>query len=232
MIFFGHAQQQPNNQNNRSNRGFNNPWAQGYRPMTLSGGLFIGEPTGEFDQTFGRELIGVGGNFAVPMRRLPFESGFAFNWATMGSSDDIVALDTAFGASEGELQVRANMYAVHGFVRLNPLKGDINPYFDVLGGFRSFTTRSKVKVEDVTGPVINERIERDFTWSYGWAAGLLYTVANNVYLEGRFEKLKGGPVTYVDSKTIEISPSGLVTYESRTSRSDMFNIVIGFGFKF
>jgi len=80
--------------------------------------------------------------------------------------------------------------------------------------------------------VVNERNERDFAWSYGWAAGLMYTVSSNVYVEGRFENLRGGNVSYVDSETIEISPSGLVTYESRTSRSDMFNIVLGFGFKF
>ena len=200
--------------------------------MTLSGGLFIGEPIGEFDQTFGRELIGVGGNFAVPMKRLPFETGFAFNWGAMGGDDNIVALDTALGSSEGTLRVKANMYAVHGMVRLNPLKGGINPYFDVLGGFRTFSTRTKVKVDDVSGSIINERNERDFTWSYGWAAGLMYTVANNVYLEGRFEKLRGGSVTYVDANSIAIAPNGLVTYDSKTSKSDMFNIVLGFGFKF
>lgn len=200
--------------------------------MTLSGGLFIGEPINDFDRNFGRELIGVGGNFSVPMRRLPFESGMAFNWATMGGDDDIVALDSSFSASEGELQVKANMYAVHASIRLNPLKGGVNPYVEALGGFRTFSTRTKVKIEDVTGSVINERLERDFTWSYGWAAGLMYTVTSNVYVEGRFENLRGGKVSYVDANSIEISPNGLVTYESLTSRSDMFNIVLGFGFKF
>lgn len=219
--------QGPGNQNDRNNQ---NRW--GSRPMTLSGGLFIGEPIGQFDQSYGRELIGVGGNFSVPMRRLPFETGLEFTWQSMGGDDDIVALDTALGASEGTMQVKANMYAIHGLVRLNPLRGGVNPYVDLMGGFRTFSTRTKVKVDDITGNVINERNERDYALSGGWAVGLMYTVANNVYLEGRFEKLSGGKVTYVDPETIKIAPSGLVTYDSSTTTSDMFNIVIGFGFKF
>ena len=112
--------------------------------MTLSGGLFIGEPTGEFDETFGRELIGVGGNFSVPMRRLPFESGLSFNWGSMGGDDDVVALDTSFASNEGTMKVNANMYAIHGLIRLSPLRGGINPYVDVMAGFRTFSTRTKV----------------------------------------------------------------------------------------
>lgn len=216
--------QRNNDRNNRNQRPV--------RPMTLSGGLFIGEPVGSFDQSFGRELIGIGGNFSVPMRRLPFESGLAFSWQSMGGDDDIVAVDSAFGSSEGTMNVNVNMYTVHALVRLNPLRGNINPYFDLLGGFRTFSTRTKVKVDDVSGNVINERNERDYALSAGWAAGLMYTVASNVYVEGRFEKLVGGEVTYVDPETISITPSGLVSYESRTTNSDMFNIILGFGFKF
>jgi opacity protein-like surface antigen len=200
--------------------------------MTLSGGLYIGEPVGSFDQTYGRELIGVGGNFSVPMRRLPFESGLAFSWQSMGGDDDIVSLDSTFSDAEGTLRVKANMYSMHALVRFNPLRGNINPYFDVLGGFRTFSTRTKVKVDDVSGNVINERNERDYTFSGGWAVGLMYTVTSNIYVEGRYEKLNGGKVTYVDPESITITPGGLVTYESRTTTSDLFNIVIGFGFKF
>lgn len=203
------------------------------RSMTLSGGLFIGEPLGQFDAAFGREIIGLGANFATPILKLPIEWGAQFNWGTLGGEDAIVAVDEEFlGTTEGTMKVKSNMYAVHGLARFKPLQGQVRPYFDLMAGWRTFSTRTKLRVEDIDGTLTNEKNETDWTTSLGWAVGLMYGFNHRIYAEGRFEKLNGGRVTYVDDTSIAITPEGLVTYETKTSQTDMFNIVLAVGFNF
>lgn len=203
------------------------------RPMTLSLSMHAGDPVGEFDAAWGKQYMGFGGNFSVPFRRLPFEWGFQFDWSLMGSESAVVDIEDDFlQATTGDLTVRSNIYGVHALARFKPFAGKVAPYVDALGGWRTFTTRTKVRVDGVEGSYSNERNATDHAGSAGWAAGIMVQVAEGFYVEGRYEKLQGNEVTYVDPSTIAVSPDGTVNYTTATSNSDVWQVKIGVGFRF
>lgn len=203
------------------------------RPMTLSLNGHYGHPLGEFDAAWGKEFGGIGGNFSTPFRRLPFEGGAQFDWSRMGGESAVVPVQVDhLDATEGDLEVNCNTYGFHALMRFKPFTGKVAPYIDGLAGWRTFTTRTKLKVDGAEGPLSNERNASDAAMSYGWAAGVMVTLGEVFYIEGRYEKLQGEEVTYVDPSSISIDDQGAVGYGTRTSNTDVYQIKLGIGFRF
>lgn len=203
------------------------------RPMTVSIGMRLGIPQGEFDLAYDRELFGLGGNFSVPFRRLPFEWGLDIGWQRMGSTETTVAINEEFiDATEADLDMNADMWAYHTFVRFKPLRGRVCPYADAFVGVRTFSARTKIRVDGLEEPLSNERNAMDAAFSYGWGAGLMVKLNNTINVEAGFQKLEGTKVSYVDPNSISISPEGVVGFSTLTSSSDLINIHVGIGFNF
>ena len=203
------------------------------RPMTVSLGMRLGIPRGEFDRVYDRELFGLGGNFSVPFRRLPFEWGLDVGWQRMGSTETTVAINEEFiDATEAELDLNADMWAYHTFMRFKPLRGRVCPYVDGIAGFRTFSARTKIRVDGLEEPLSNERNAMDAAFSYGWGAGLMVKLSNTVNIEAGFQKLEGTEVSYVDPHSISVSPEGVVGFGTLTSNSDILSIHLGIGFNF
>lgn len=201
------------------------------RSSTLSGGLELGIPLGEFNHTWGSTMVGLSANIAMPMRLLPLEIGYDFAWGRMGSEYSELrpsgGLLTAVPSRS--VSVKSNVYGHHALARLNPLRGNVRPYGEVMLGARNFVTRSTVTAND--GMTDDER---DGQWvaSYGWAVGLMYSFSRQVFVEGRVERLFNGKVDYVDPRTITIAGDGSVTYEKLNSRTESLQIQLGVGLRF
>lgn len=203
------------------------------RMATLAGGLEIGVPIGEFDDSWGRQLVGLSGNFTVPMRRLPFSYGFDFGWAHMGNkSREVAVSDPALTATAGDLSVRSNVYGYHALLRLQPFHGQVSPYVEGLTGARHFLTTTQIKVDGLDEPLMEQRNESSVIGSAGLAAGIYYAPSRNFIIEGRVERLTGGKVRYVDPRSVEISPDGEVEYSTLSSGTRIVNITFGIGFRF
>lgn len=206
------------------------------RPAMLAGGLEVGIPVGEFDNTWGRQLAGLSANMTVPMRRLPLSYGFDFGWARMGSRSQQVPIDEEnIASTTGDMSVRSDVFGYHGLLRLQPFTGKVSPYAEVMGGMRQFTTRTKISVDGLDEPIYESRNENKFIGSTGWAAGLQVTPGKqrNFFVEGRVESLNGGQVNYVDPSSISIDPSTHeVSYETLTSGTRVVNITFGIGLRF
>lgn len=220
-VVLGTATAQVNNNDNF--------WHQ--RSSTVSGGLEIGVPIGEFDHTWGSNVFGISANIAMPMRTLPLEFGYDFSWGRMGSEYSAPRAPGGLLSTSAQrsVEVKSNVYGHHGLARLNPLRGNIRPYGEVLLGARNFVTRSMVSTE--TGVTDDER---DGAWvtSYGWAVGLMYGIGRQIFVEGRVERLFSGKVDYVDPRTIEIGTDGRVTYEKLNSRTESLQVQVGVGLRF
>lgn len=204
------------------------------RPATLGGGLDIGIPIGAFAESWGREIVGVSANLAVPMRALPLDWGFDFAWGSMGGESAVVAVDQDHLApdTQGDLTVRSNVYGYHGLLRLRPMFGKVSPYIEGLAGMRHFTTRTKVRVDGLDKPLSKERNAGAFAWSSGWAVGLQVAPSRAFYVEGRVERINSGEVEYVDPRSIVISPQGEVGFSTITSPTRTVNVHLGIGFLF
>ena len=201
------------------------------RSSTLGGGLELMVPLGEFDFTWGNTTAGLSANIAFPMRNLPLKFGYDFAWGRMGSEYSVEqASGNILGQRSGrKVEVTSNVYGHHGLIRLDPLHGKVRPYGDFLFGARNFATRSTVtSAEGVSDD------ERDGAWvgSFGWAVGMMYMLGDQVYAEGRVERLFNGEVSYVDPASIQIASDGTVTYEKLRSRTDALGIQVGIGIRF
>jgi hypothetical protein len=205
----------------------------GGRPTTISGGLEIGIPIGAFADSWGREIVGLSANMAMPMRLLPIDIGFDFAWGRMGGDKEVVAVnEQVLAVNTGELTINSNIYGYHGLARFKPINGMVSPYVEVLAGFRHFTTRSELRVEGLNEPLREERNSSKFVGSTGWAVGVQVAPTRAFYLEARVERLNSGKVEYVDPRSIVINGNGDVTYQTLKSPTRVANVHLGIGFRF
>lgn len=208
------------------------------RVPSISFGLDVGEPRGQFAQNFDGVPVGIGGQFLSNIRRSPIEAGFGFSWMSRGSMNEDVWIyqgvdvdgDDVF--SQGEVSVNSNIYTYNGVLRLKPFAGAIQPYGDLIVGIRNFSTVSIIRPDEDDGPETRDRQHRDFTYTYGWAAGLKVRLTPVMYVEGRFSNLYGGAVDFIDRETIEVGDEGIIGYDFLSSRTDMFIYQLGISFQF
>lgn len=205
------------------------------RTAAVAGGLEVGIPVGEFDATWGHQLVGLSANMTMPMRRLPLSYGFDFAWARMGGESKVVAVDEEnIESTTGDLSVKSNVYGYHALLRLQPFTGKVSPYIEGMAGARQFTTSTEIEVDGMDAPLMEQRNENEFIGSTGWAAGLQVMPGKqrNFFVEARVESLSGGQVSYVDARSITVSPEGEVNYGTLTSGTRAVNITFGIGLRF
>lgn len=199
----------------------------------IGGTVGMSIPTGEFADTWGKEMFTFGGQLAIPSRRLPLQLGLAFGYGIMGKDVSTVTVsDPSLLATEGQLTVKAKVLSYHPFLRFSPSKGRVRPYVDGLVGMRQFTTQSRVTVEGLDKPLSKERNANDFVMSSGWAAGLMIGVGEIGYIEARVERFHSGKTTYVDPSSITTDSDGNVTFNTLNSATGAVNVLLGLGIRF
>ena len=234
------AQVAPQNANRNAQRGSIWMHPRYFRAPTLSIGFEFAFPQNEFDNNFTGVPVGIGGQFLTNNgTRSPFEFGVGFSWLSRGSSTESVFLlegvdingDAIF--SRADLSINSNIYTYNGIVRFKPLLGRVQPYIDGLAGVRNFSTTSVIKREDGGEPT-RERETRNFAFTYGYAAGVKVRIIPNMMVEGRFSNLYGTQVSFVDRETIAIDSNNNneVTFQEKSSRTDMFIAHLGVCFEF
>lgn len=197
----------------------------------LGGGVGISIPTGEFEQTLGKNMFLIDAHLAFPLGRIPVvQGGFAFGYSRMGQNERTVPITTDYaGVTEGTLTTNSKVFSYHPLLRLSPLQGRIRPYVDAMAGFRQFSTTSKVTAEGVEENISKERNETDVAFSTGWAAGLMFALGDHAYVEARVERFDSGEATYVDPESVTVSDQGAVGFSTFTSNTDVTNVVLGIG---
>lgn len=209
--------------------------AQQRRRPALSFGVQISQPLGQFGNVYDGYPAGLAGSFAGPIGNSPFEVGFGIAWNSMGSQDEDV---TAFVGTDvdgdsiydkGTMRIRSNNNRFQILGRFRPFNGMIQPYGEVLAGLDTYKTKTDITLNGngYTEASNNIRQHFDITYNYGWAAGLRVRVAPNVYVDGRFENLIGGPAKYVDQESIQVIDESNITFETLESRTDRYTYQLG-----
>src|SRR5690606_26025843 len=78
----------------------------------------------------------------------------------------------------------------------------------------------------------SERNHQDVTYAVGWAAGLRVRLASNIFVEGRFESLSSGKVTYVDQSTIFVNEDNNISFDTKESRANRYTYQLGIAISF
>lgn len=200
------------------------------RGVTLSGGLQVAVPTGEFAENYGRLPFGLNAFLSVPLLNAPIEIGGGFAWNHMASSREDVNIQSSANGDVGTLRINGNSYTyqIHG--RLRPFNGRFRPYGEVFVGARNFSTTSKLQTSGGVSPT--ERLDRSFTFIAGWGVGAKYEMTPGVFLEARFESSIGSKATYIDPESISITDSNNFDYQNLESRTDQWALSVGVAFAF
>ena len=225
--------QQNNNSENRNEK-------KNHRAPSLSFGAQLGDPQGQFGFQYDGYPVGVAGQFLLNYGKSPFEVGLSAAWQAMGSKkkdiDIYKGVDIAGDEiwSQGSISVRNNSYLYHGVARIKPFDGAIQLYGDLLGGIKTFSTKTIIEEENGGyNEVVDSRLDnRGFAISYGWAAGVKIRLIEGMMLEGRFEKLLGGQTTFINPTSIIIDEEGGLSYEELSTQTNVMNYQLGISFEF
>ncbi len=207
------------------------------RTPSLSGGIQVAVPTGSFAESYDGIPAGFGAQFLFNIRQTPFEWGIGFSWHSMGSlNEDIwvyegtdVDCDDVY--SRGSMSVKSNNYAYHGLFRFEPFKGTFQPYADLVGGMKSFSTKTEIEIKDTDDVEVN-KLKPNFGLSYGWAVGAKYKLTDELAIELRFANMKGGATKFVDRNSIQIDDTGGFQYELISSTTDNLIFQAGVSLEF
>ena len=205
-------------------------YGQQRRRPTLSFGAQISQPLGQFGQVYDGYPAGLAGSFAGPLRNSPFEVGFGLAWNSMGSQDEDV---TAYVGTDvdgdsiydsGTMRIRSNNNRFQLVGRFRPFNRMIQPYGEVLAGLDTYKTKTDITLNGNGYTEANNNIRQhfDITYNYGWAAGLRIRIAPNVFVDGRFENLLGGPAKYVNRESIEVIDESNIIFETLESRTERY----------
>ncbi len=201
------------------------------RGVTVSGGLQLAVPKGEFADNYGGYPFGVNASLSIPMLNLPFEIGGGFVWNGMGRSNRSVDILNTLSPemNQGKLTVNGNAYTyqVHG--RLRPFNGKFRPYGELFAGVRNFSIRSSLDLDNVN-QASGDLLERDFTFLAGYAIGAKYQLTPGIFLEARFDTQAGSRATYVDPESVKIEQDGSFSYQTKSSRTDQWALSLGLAF--
>lgn len=207
------------------------------RGPSIAVGVQVAQPTGQFKQQYDGYPLGVAANFSAPLSISPLEIGFGYAWNNMGSQTEEVNvlvgqdIDGDDIYENGNLRIRSNTNRFQMMVRLRPFNGMIQPYLDGVAGLETYRTKTTIEiVSDFVGYSEGQNADTqlfDMAYSFGWAAGLRIRLAPNIFLDGRFESLIGGPAKYVDQSTIEVVSPTELDFEIKSSRTDKFTYQLG-----
>lgn len=202
------------------------------RGTTLSVGMQVAVPTGEFADNYGRLPFGINAYVSIPLLNAPIELGGGFVWNHMAQSKQDVFIANNMGTTDpGSLRINGNAYTYQLHGRLRPFNGRFRPYGELFAGARNFSTTSRMK-SNVGSEPSSERVDRSFTAVAGWAVGVKYEFTPGVFLEGRFERSAGSRASYINPDSIIIDDSGAFTFDNFDSRTDQWAVSIGLAFSF
>lgn len=218
---------------NKTNRFQNRNQNRNIQPSGIfSFGLEVATPLNQFRSNFDGTPVGLAGQILGRKGFVPIEYGIGFSWLSRGTMDTDISVfqGTDFEGdniySSGNLSVNSNIYTGTGIIRLRPLTGTIQPYVELMAGGRSFATATIITVDD-SDDELRERQSNDFAFCYGWGAGLRYKLNESIAVEGKFIKMNGTPVNFVDRESIEIDNEGNIDFERISSRTDMWSLQFG-----
>ncbi len=203
------------------------------RSPTLSAGLQLAVPMGEFADVYGKNLFGINALLSFPLLNLPIEVGGGFAWNRMGGDESSVSItDNMGGLKIAELKVNGNAYTYQLHGRLRPFDGKFRPYGELFVGARNFAVNSKLKSSSGTEPS-TEYLSRKLTAVAGYAIGAKFELTPGVFAEARFEKSAGSNAEYIDPESVFINTTdGTFNYSTLNSRTDQWALSLGIAFSF
>lgn len=193
--------------------------------------LQTGFPLEEFAQKNESIAFGIGGLLLVPITEdeSVVSLGLDAGYMIYGMKSEDYTDNNGYNYT---LNTNNNIFESFAMVRFKPRweTSFIYPYADGLLGGRYIYTRT---TEDEDGEEVNAFIEQDgFSFAYGGAGGLLFSLSEIVKLDIRAVYTKGSKTKYLTKNSIYPDPlfPDEFIYDVKKSRTDMLSFQVGITF--
>lgn len=197
-------------------------------------------PQGDFANTYSESaFFGIGGGLLFPIKESPIDAGLTVDYFWMERQTETQRLKDKFtGTYEVKSTINGNVVPVHSVLRVTPLRtinSPVQPYIQGMAGFRVFSIRTKIEVDDLSGgaqPDPDIEREPSAAWSYGYGGGVFVQIAENLNIDLSVSNLFGTNATYIDPESLEFDANGDPTYEKRESETHVANVRLGINIVF
>ncbi len=228
--------------------------------LLLSAGFIIGIPQNQFSDVSNKNL-GAGLGISVMYNFMGTDNkekktvnvflGGTFEYLYFGgatnnfSYDDPAPFSNTF-TNKVTSTININAYTFLLASRIEFLNGPIIPFVEVATGGRYFDGIQKGSVSHEQKPgtqlpsgttftpsskSFNQGLESDIVGTYGYGGGLRMGT-NNFRVELKLMYMKGTTARYIDKSTIKYDANNNLTYETKTSTTDMLLPQISFSTNF
>ncbi|MFY7971572.1 MAG: outer membrane beta-barrel protein [Flavobacteriales bacterium] len=207
------------------------------RRASFGVGIQVAQPLDRFSELYDGFPAGFQANLSVPLHNSPFELGVAAAWNSMGSQSEQVSVWVAQDEAgddiyeTAEMDINSNVYRYQVLARFRPFDRGFQIYADAIAGVQSFSTNTIITLDSNnsttnTDQSVNEH--RDFTAHYGWAGGVRVGLNSTLFIEGRFEQIRGGMAKYVDRNSIEVNQNNnSIQFNTLQSQTNMYTYQLG-----
>ncbi len=207
--------------------------------FTVSGGIVVGAPQGDFAAKVGRNGYGgeIYGGYAPAAS--PFSVGLSLRIMNYGYDSRRVPFSTTTPGVFVTLTTTNNflMFDLEG--RLQPNAGWVRPYLAGMLGFNLLSTSTTIKNESTNEDIASSSNENDGAFNYGAGAGvdiLLWTAepeerepgdVGQVLLHIGVASVYGGRAKYLKEGSIVDLGGGRVQYDVQESNTDLMLYQLG-----
>ncbi|MCF8266680.1 MAG: hypothetical protein K9I69_01270 [Ignavibacteriales bacterium] len=202
----------------------------------VSVNLLAASPQGEFRKNVDRLGYGIqlDATFFSPDKVRPVAFGININYLVYGEENESRPLSLTIPDVRVDVSRKNSMLNFQLLTRLSPFSGTVRPYLDVFGGGAYIYTSTSVDSEVDDRDVFESNNFDDFAWTYGYGAGLLFRVAENLgdvrrlFVDLRVRSNYSSEAEYLKEGAVIInSANGNVSYNVSTSKLDYLSFHIG-----
>ena len=202
--------------------------------------FIVGVPTGEFADNLDNPGFGIDLTGGIALTPAPVMIGINAGFLIYGLESRDEPFSSTIPDVTVEVRTTNNIAFGHLFLRLQPHKGQLQPYLDALFGFKYLFTQTSVNSEQSNESIATSVNYDDTAASYGVGAGIDFTVYSKygersrplniaIHLGARY--LLGGSADYVKNGAIRREEGGVFVDVSR-SRTDLIIPMLGASFRF
>ena len=206
--------------------------------------FIIGMPQKEFKENVDRIGFGTGIEglyYLTPA--IPFGIGVNLGFLNYGKETRNAPLSTTIPDVTVKVDRTNNIGNFHLLLRLTQNFSNFSPYFDLLIGGSYLFTETKVINRRNNQEFASDKNFDDWAFSYGYGGGVKIKIFNAtdettgrlvpIFLDIKGRYLLGSEAEYLSEKDFIVNDiTGTVSYRTRKSTTDLFNIQVGFSVLF
>ncbi len=218
--------------------------ARAQKPSFEGGlGVLVGIPQGKFKEQSARAGGGLDGFIGVGLANRSLVLGADLGFMIYGSESRREPFSTTIPDVTVDVSTTNNIALGHLLLRVQPVRGVVEPYLDGLVGFKYLFTTTEIKSQNSQEAVASSNNFDDGAFSYGGGGGLKFRVSEgakhpqadgklgpDVFIDLQLRYLAGGEADYLKRGSIRRSggnQSPSVTFDTQRSRTDLLTIQLG-----